>query len=207
MLNFSDTFNDLKVRLVNITVQEYLFVSQVVLGEEPRIAYAVVYDTENYINSLKSEEEDEELMGSYKTKAAALLETQNCKQLYDYISQEYKLDVQSQSSNLSDYKFTGAEVQRLLNNLLHDRSQELSEASVRDILSLIKMMYENGALDSGDAFEQHFITVPKKYDALCPKCNHELYATEGLDIKCPTCGQVFQWSETENRFFPAFTKL
>lgn len=206
MLNCIDTQNDLKVRLVDFSMKEYLFVLQTVLGEDHRVAYALVYDTEEYEKKARGEEL-ESFLDSYSKKAEDLLATQNCRQLSEYINQEYRLDIQAQSNTLSDYKYTGAEVQRLLNNLLKERSSELSEASVRDIIALLKAMYETGALESGDAFEQHFITVPKKYDSLCVKCNHEFYATEGLNIKCPNCGQVYTWSEEEQRFYPSVGHL
>jgi hypothetical protein len=134
-----------------------------------------------------------------------MLEQQNCRQLREYLESEYQMDIQERASTLSDYKFTGSEVQKLLNNLLHERSQELSEASVRDILALIKSMYDSGALDSGDNFQNHFITIPKKYDCICPQCNHEQYLVEGVDNKCTSCGMVFRWDN--ERFWPQPQKL
>ena len=80
--------------------------------------------------------------------------------------------------------------------------QELSEASVRDILALIKSMYDSGALDSGDNFSQHFITVPSKFNILCPQCNREGYAVEGLDFRCEFCGCIAKWDESQRRYFP-----
>jgi predicted RNA-binding Zn-ribbon protein involved in translation (DUF1610 family) len=136
-----------------------------------------------------------------------MLEQQNCRHLREYLEQEYRSDIQEQASTLKDFKFTGAEVQRLLNNLLHERSQELSEASVRDILALIKSMYDSGALDSGDSFQNHFITIPSKYNALCLNCSHEFYATEGLSMKCPNCGAVYTWDEQQRRFIPEIPHL
>lgn len=206
MLNYRDTQNSLHTRLVDFSLQEYLFVLQTVLGEEPCVAYSSVFDGQNFKRNVPSEDE-EDYLASFKQQAQILLETQNCRQLRDYLESEYQIDVQEKASNLKDYRFTGAEIQRLLNNLLHDRSSELSEASVRDILALIKSMYDSGALDSGDGFQNHFITVPKNYDVICTNCNHEMYATEGIDIKCPHCGQVYRWSEEEQRYYPQPQKL
>ena len=204
MLNYRDTQNALHTRLVDFSLQEYLFVLQTILGEEPCVAYSSVFDLQNFKRNVPSEDE-EDYLASFKQQAQILLETQNCRQLRDYLESEYQIDVQEKASNLKDYRFTGAEIQRLLNNLLHDRSDDLSEASVRDILALIKSMYDSGALDSGDNFSNHFITVPKNYDVICTNCNHEMYATEGIDIKCPHCGQVYHWAD--NRFWPEMQKL
>ena len=204
MLDLLSTQNQLHTRLVNFTLQEYMFVLQVVLGERLEVAYANTFDMQEFKRNVPSEDE-EEYLASKRKDAEIMLEQQNCRQLQEYLEQEYRCDIQERASNLSDYRFTGAEVQRLLNNLLRERSQELSEASVRDILALLKTMYETGTLDSGDSYQNHFITIPKKYDCICPQCNHEQYLVEGVDNKCTSCGMVFRWSN--ERFYPQPTKL
>ena len=204
MLDLLSTQNQLHTRLVDFTLQEYMFVLQVVLGERLEVAYANTFDTAEYKRNVPSEDE-EEYLASKRKDAEIMLEQQNCRQLQEYLEQEYRSDIQERASNLSDYRFTGAEVQRLLNNLLRERSQELSEASVRDILALLKTMYETGTLDSGDSYQNHFITIPKKYDCICPQCNHEQYLVEGVDNKCTSCGMVFRWDS--ERFWPQPTKL
>lgn len=205
MLSYQDTQNALHVRTIDFTLQEYMFVLQTVFGEDLAVAYANVYDSANFKRFVPSENEDEYL-AKFKHDAETLMEQQQCKHLKEYLETEYQRDIQEKASTLKDYKFTGEDVQRLLNNLLHDRSKELSESSVRDILALIRSMYDSGALDSGnDNFQSHFITIAKKYDALCPTCGHELYAVEGLDIKCAHCGQVFKWDGM--RFWPHMDKL
>ena len=206
MLDLLSTQNQLHTRLVDFTLQEYMFVLQVVLGERLEVAYANTFDTAEYKRNVPSEDE-EEYLASKRKDAEIMLEQQNCRHLREYLEQEYRSDIQEQASTLKDFKFTGAEVQRLLNNLLHERSQELSEASVRDILALIKSMYDSGALDSGDNFQNHFITIPNKYNALCLNCSHEFYAVEGLSIKCPNCGAVYNWDEQQRRFIPEIPHL
>ena len=206
MLDLLSTQNQLHTRLVDFTLQEYMFVLQVVLGERLEVAYANTFDTAEYKRNVPSEDE-EEYLATKRKDAEIMLEQQNCRHLREYLEQEYRSDIQEQASNLSDYRFTGAEVQRLLNNLLHERSQELSEASVRDILALIKSMYDSGALDSGDSFQNHFITIPNKYNALCLNCSHEFYAVEGLSMKCPNCGAVYNWDEQQRRFIPEIPHL
>ena len=206
MLDLLSTQNQLHTRLVDFTLQEYLFVLQVVLGERLEVAYANTFDTAEYKRNVPSEDEEEYLTSKRKD-AEIMLEQQNCRHLREYLEQEYRSDIQEQASTLKDFKFTGAEVQRLLNNLLHERSQELSEASVRDILALIKSMYDSGALDSGDSFQNHFITIPNKYNALCLNCSHEFYAVDGLSMKCPNCGAVYNWDEQQRRFIPEIPHL
>lgn len=201
MLDLLSTQNQLHTRLVDFTLQEYMFVLQVVLGERLEVAYANTFDTQEYKRNVPSEDE-EEYLATKRKDAEIMLEQQNCRHLREYLEQEYRSDIQEQASTLKDFKFTGAEVQRLLNNLLHERSQELSEASVRDILALIKSMYDSGALDSGDSFSQHFVTIPSKYDTICPQCNREGYAVEGLDFRCQHCGCIAKWDESQRRYFP-----
>lgn len=206
MLDYLSTTNALHTRGVNVTLQEYFFVVQVVFGEDIRVAYASVFDTSNFKSSVPSEDE-EEYLNTHRRDAEILLEKQNCAQLKEYIEQELQSYVQDAATKLEDFKFTGADVQRLLGNLLHNRSESLDDASVRDILSLIKGMYESGALDSGDSFSRHFITLHDPFNALCVSCNHEFEAHAGIHCKCPHCGQVYQWSEDERRFYPDIATL
>ena len=206
MLDYLSTQNQLHTRLVDFTLQEYMFVLQVILGERPEVAYANTYDVANFKRNVPSEDE-EDYLASFKQQAQIQLETQNCRQLREYLESEYQIDVQEKASTLKDYRFTGAEIQKLLNNLLHERSSELSEASVRDILALIKSMYDSGALDSGDNFSNHFITVPNKYNTVCPQCQREGYAVDGLDFRCEHCGCIAKWDENTKRYFPNLTHL
>ena len=207
MLDYRDTHNALHTRLVDFSPQEYFFVLQTILGEDKRVAYASVYDKEEFKRHIPSEDE-EDYLNKFIHDAERLLETQACKHLREYLEQEYQSEIQSKASTLEDYRFTGADVQQLLANLLHNRvGENLDDASVKDVISLIKSMYESGALDSADTFEKHFITIPAKYNALCTSCNRELYAVEGLDVVCEFCGQVFKWSEAEHRFFPEISHI
>lgn len=203
MLDFLSTQNALHVRTIEITLEEYLFVVQVVLGEDKSVAYASIYDKEGFKSNVPSEDEEDYLNGFIR-QADALLDTQSCKHLKEYLEQEYQSEVQSRASTLKDYRFTGADIQQLLANLLHNRVGEgdLDDASVKDVLQLIKSMYDSGALDGGDAFGKHFIVVPNKYNTLCPHCNHEGYAVEGLDFRCEFCGCIAKWDESQRRYFP-----
>jgi len=206
MLGYQSTQNALHTRMIDFTIQEYLFVFQVVLGESPAAAYAMIYDEKEFKRNVPSENEDEYL-ARFERDANILLDQQQCKHLREYLESEYQSDIQEKAMTLEDFKFTGADVQKLLSNLLRNRSDNLDDASVKDILSLIKSMYESGALDSGDSFQKHFITIPTKYNALCTHCNREIYAVEGINIRCEHCGQVYTWVENERRFYPEMGHL
>ncbi len=206
MLNYLDTKSVLFTRGVSFDLKQYLYVVQVVLGEDKSVAYGMTFDRENFVKAIGSEDEDDYL-SKVARDAEIMMQQQECQQLFEVLSEEYQLDIQAKASTLENYKFSGAEVQQLLANLLHNRSQELDEASVKDILSLIKTMYEQGALDSGDTFQKHFITIHDKFNALCPNCNHEIDVFAGVDCVCQYCKQAFKWSEGERRFYPQPNKL
>lgn len=206
MLDLLSTQNALHTRLVDFTLQQYLFVLQIVLGERPEVAYANTFDVQEFKRNVPSEDE-EDYLAKHKRDAQIMLESQECRQLMDELESLYNSDIQAKASNFKGYRFSGEDVQKLLADLLHDRTSDLSEASVRDIIALIKSMYDSGALDSGDTFQRHWVTIPKKYDCLCGKCNHEMYLVEGIDNRCPSCGQVYKWSEDEERFYPQPSKL
>lgn len=201
MLDYISTQNQLHTRLVDFGLQEYMFVLQVVLGERAEVAYANTFDVAEFKRNVPSEDE-EEYLSKLKAKAQFTLETQECQQLRAELEGLYRSDVQEAAQTFTGWKFSGEDVQKLLADLLHNRTQDLSESSVKDIVALLKMMYENGSLDSSDNFARHFVTIPKKYDVICPSCNHEIYLTEGVDNKCQHCGMVMRWSEEERRFYP-----
>lgn len=206
MEGYLSVANTMNVRTISFTIQEYLFCLQVVTGEEPSIAWANVFDGEKF-KSIIGTNEEEAYIAKCKETAGWLLEQQQCVHLKEILEQDYQAEIQAKANSLKDFKFTGADVQRLLNNLLKERSADLSEASVRDILALVKSMYDSGALDSGENWSKHFISLPTKYNALCGNCNHEIYAIEGLDIRCPFCNQTYKWVEEEKRFYPKMQHL
>lgn len=209
MLSYLDAKNVLFTRGVTFDINQYLFVMQVVMGEDTATAYAMIYDRENFVKETGTEDEQEYLQGLVKD-ADVMLQQQECKHLYDLLKENYQSDIQAAASTLEDYKFSGSDIQQLLANLLHNRAggaDSLDDASVKDVISLIKMMYEQGALDSGDTFQKHFVQIHDPFNALCTTCNHEFEAHAGIDIVCPHCKQVYKWSEQERRFYPKFCKL
>ena len=209
MLSYLDTKNVLFTRGISFDAKQYLFVAQVVLGEDAATAYAMVYDAANFAREIGTEDE-QEYIAKFTKPAEVMLQQQECVHLKDYLEDAYQSDIQAKASTLEDYKFSGADIQQLLANLLHNRvgdSGSLDDASVKDVISLIKMMYEQGALDSGDSFQKHFIQIHDPFNALCTKCGHEFEAHAGIHCKCPHCSQVYQWSEDERRFYPDISTL
>ena len=209
MLSYLDTKNVLFTRGITFDMKQYLFVVQVVLGEDVATAYASIYDSKNFAKETGTEDE-QEYLAKFNKPAEVMLQQQECIHLKDYLEDAYQSDIQAKASTLEDYKFSGSDIQQLLANLLHNRvgdSGSLDDASVKDVISLIKMMYEQGALDSGDSFQKHFIQIHDPFNALCVKCNHEFDAYAGVDCICPHCKQVYRWTEDEKRFYPQPSKL
>ena len=209
MLSYLDTKNVLFTRGVTFDLKQYLFVAQVVLGEDAPTAYAMVYDTKNFVKETGTEDE-QEYLAKFKKDADVMLQQQECIHLREYLEDAYHSDIQAKASTLEDFKYSGSDVQQILANLLHNRvgdGDSLDEASVKDVISLLKMMYEQGALDSGDTFAKHFIQIHDAFNAVCTNCNHEFEAHAGIDCVCPHCRQVYRWEESEQRFYPAVAKL
>lgn len=209
MLSYLDTQNVMHTRGVSFTLNQYLYIANVVLGEDKSVAYGMTFDTENFNKNIGTENEDEYL-AKVARDAEVMLQQQECQHLYDFLSDEYQSDIQSKATKLKDFKFSGADIQQLLANLLRNRvgdGSSLDDASVKDVIQLIKTMYEQGALDSGDNFQKHFITVHDKFNALCTNCNREIDAFAGVDCVCPHCGQVYRWDEQSRRFFPKVEHL
>ena len=209
MLSYLDTKTVLFTRGVTFDLKQYLFVAQVVLGEDAATAYAMVYDKKNFVKTIGTDDE-QEYLAKFKKDADVMLQQQECLHLKEYLEDAYQSDIQAKASTLEDYKYSGSDVQQLLANLLHNRvgdGDSLDEASVKDVISLLKMMYEQGALDSGDTFQKHFIQIHDAFNAVCTSCNREFEAHAGIDCICPFCKQVYHWSEDERRFYPNVSKL
>lgn len=206
MLNYLETYNTLFARGVPFDVNEYLFTLQVVLGEDPTTAYAITYGAQDF-KKVSGTEEEESYLISLKKTTDTLLSQQEIKQLKEILGEQYRTEVQSKASNLKDFKFSAEETVKMLSNLLHERSSDLESASVRDVISLIKMLAEQGALEGTDGFQKHFITIHPKFNALCGNCNRELSVFAGIDCTCEHCGQVYRWAEDEQRFYPQPLRL
>lgn len=206
MLDYILTQETLHTRNIDFDEKQYSFILMVALGEDERVAYALNYDMANFKRMVGTDEEQDYLNG-LKKDANVMLQQQECIHLRDYISELYRTDVQNSARNLTDYKFSAEEIVQMLSNLLATRSANLEEASVRDITALIRELAAQGALEGGDGFQRHFITVLPHFNALCPNCNREIDVARGMTCVCPHCGAKFTWVEKEDRFIPEPMKL
>lgn len=206
MLDYTNVKKTLHTRGINIDERQYLFVMQCVMGEREEVAYGMVFKTKEFKRALESEEE-EEFLASIKNDAHMRLMLQDERQLYELLDADYKAEIQAKAMNLEDYSFTTGQVIQILQNLLHDRAQDLENSSVRDIISLINTLANQGALQSGDNFSSHFIQIYPPFDVVCTACGREFDIVKGLDGVCPHCHQVYRWSEDEQRFYPQPQKL
>lgn len=173
----------------------------VAAGEDIAVAYALIFDTEEFKRNVPSEHEADYLQG-ISASAENMLKQQECAQLREIIEESIRAEVQARATNMKDYKFSSQEIVNMLSNLLADRSSEISEASVRDIVSLIRELVNLGGLTGSDGFGSHFIQIHDKFNARCTKCGREFDAYPTLDCYCPHCRQLYQWSEEDRRFYP-----
>lgn len=206
MLDYINVKRTLHTRGVNIDEKQYLFVLSVVMGERVDVAYGMMFDTKNFKRAIESDE-CEEYLASIHEDAQARMMLQDERQLQEILNDDYKSEIQAKAMDLEDYSFTTGQVIQILQNLLHERSQDLENSSVRDIISLINTLANQGALQSGDNFSSHFIQIYPPFDVLCTSCGHEFDIVKGLDGICPNCKQVYRWSEDEKRFYPQPQKL
>jgi hypothetical protein len=132
---------------------------------------------------------------------------QECVQLREIIEESIRAEIQTKATDIKTYKFSSQEIVNMLSALLADRSSEISEASVRDIVSLIRELANLGGLSGSDGFQSHFIQCHDPFNSLCTKCGHEFDSYAGMDCVCPRCHQVYKWSEEERRFYPQPQKL
>lgn len=206
MLDFIASKNTLHTRGINIDEKQYMFVLMCVMGERAEVAYGMIYKTKEFKKAVGTEDEDE-FLASIKEDANVRLQLQDEKQLFDLLSSDYNSEIQTKAMSLKDYSFTTGQVIQILQNLLHDRAQDLENSSVKDIISLINTLANQGALQSGDNFSSHFIHIHPPFAVLCTSCNREFDIVKGLDGICPFCKQVYRWSEDEDRFYPQPSKL
>lgn len=207
MVGYLEAISTMHTRGVVINEKDYIFTLMVVLGESPQNAFALAYDRSEFKKVIGTE--DEEAYLSTKTKDAEnMLTQQQIIQLKDLLEESYRAQVQSDALNLKDFRFSGQETVQILNNLLKSRVDDLESSSVRDVVSLLKALSDQGALEMGDGgFSRHFVQISPKFPALCVACNREFDCYVGLGAKCPHCGQEYLWSEEEQRYYPQPQKL
>ena len=205
MESYIDIKSTLHTRGIDIDENQYFFVLACVIGERPEVAYGMIYDTKLFKHAIETEDE-EEYLSSVRDDAKIRLEQQEEKQLFDLLESDYKAEIQAKAMNMEDYSFTAGQAIQILQNLLHDRASDISSSSAKDIISIINSLAAQGALQSTDNFDAHFIHIHDKFNALCV-CGREIDVFAGIDCICPHCQQVYKWSEDEKRFFPEPIKL
>lgn len=205
-MNYLDTASALHTRGADISIEDYIFVMMITLGEDIETAYAIAYEPSEFRKNMG---EDEGLyLVSKKKDAETLMEQQNIKMLIDILRDAYRADIQEKALNLTDVKFSGEQTVQILNNLLKTRVTDMDTASVKDVVQILKALTEQGALDVGDGgFSRHFVQILPKFSALCTRCGREFDAQRGLGAVCPHCHQQYRWSSEENRFYPNVEKL
>lgn len=206
MFDYRDFSDRLHARGVRFDEKEYIFVSMVCAGENEAVSYGLVYDTENFKHCVPSENE-EDYLRDIMPKAEVLLQQQECVQLKELIEESIRAEIQTKATDIKQFKFSSQEIINMLSAILADRSSEISEASVRDIVSLIRELVNLGGLSGSDGFGMHFIQCHDPFNSLCGTCGHEFDAYAGMDCICPHCHQVYRWDENEKRFWPKPSKL
>lgn len=206
MLDYLETIDALHNRNIDFNEKQYIFALQVALGEDLGVAYGFAFDKKTFKSIIGTDDEEEYLQKARRDANLALQQQEN-DHLVDFIKEQYRAEIQKEARNLKDYKFSAEEIVQMLSNLLATRSANLEEASVRDITALIRELAAQGALEGGDGFQRHFITVLPHFNALCPNCNREIDVARGMTCVCPHCGAKFTWVEKEDRFIPEPMKL
>lgn len=206
MFDYREFSSRLHTRGIDIDERMYLFAIMACAGEDECVAYGLSYDLTEFKRNVPSEQESEYLSW-LKGKADLVMHTQEFMQLREIIEESIRSEIQSKATNLKEYKYSSKEIVNMLSALLADRSATISDASVRDIVQLIRELGALGGFTGSDGFENHFIQIMPKFNALCIKCGHEFEAHAGISCTCPHCHQTYKWSEEEKRFYPQYEKL
>ena len=207
MLNYNDSVERIHNIGLSFDIEQYLFVLQCALGENQAVAYAMLYDQAEFKRILGTDGEQEYLAKAEK-KADIMLQQQECAQLKSLIDEAFRGEVQKRALDLQEYNFSTQEVVNMLSRLLADRSKNIEESSIRDIIALIRELNAQGGLSGSDGgFERHFINIFPPFTAMCTSCNREFDLARGVDGVCPFCGAKYTWVESEDRFYPQPTKL
>lgn len=207
MISYLDTKSTLHTRGIDISREDYLFGLMVVFGDEKEVAYGLAYEPNDFAKVIGKEEDEQAYLSSKKGDVDSLMSQQHIIQLMDVLTELHRTEIQKAALNLTDYKFSGEETVQILNSLLKTRVDDLESSSVKDVVGIIKMLADQGALETGDGgFSKHFIMVHDKYPALC-QCGREFDCYAGLGARCPHCGQEYVWSEQDQRFYPQISKL
>ena len=207
MISYQDAVMTLHTRGITFDIKQYLFVMQCALSEDIGVAYGMIYDTQNFKKAISSEDADEYIVEQIKN-GEVMLQQQECQHIKELVEEWRRTEIQNEASNLKTFKYSSEDVANMLSSLLYERSSNLDDASVRDIVQLIRELNSQGALDgSGNAFSKHFISVYPHMSVRCPVCLKETDIAVGLTSFCCRCGAELKWSEEESRYYPPVEKL
>lgn len=207
MIRYNDIEQTLSSRGVFFNMQEYLFALALVVGEEPKMAYAIVFSSETY-RKVRETEEEKEFLAQCSKDASNIQQQEYFKKLMEELQYQYKKQIQDFALHLDDIELTSSDVKKVLASFLRDRIDDPTSASVKELVDLLKM-YQPYLPDDASAsdFQRHFIQVHEPYNALCNNCNREISAYKGLSCVCEHCGQRYVWDVNEDRFYPQPSKL
>lgn len=207
MIRYNDIEQILLSRGVFFNMQEYLFALAIVVGEEPKIAYAIVFSWETY-RKVRDTDDEKDFLAQCNKDASNIQQQEYFKKLMEELQYQYKKQIQDFALHLDDIELTSSDVKKVLASFLRDRIDDPTSASVKELVDLLKM-YQPYLPDDASAtdFQRHFIQVHEPYNALCNNCNHEISAYKGLSCICEHCGQKYIWSKDESRFYPEIGKL
>ena len=207
MLDYTSAVERLHARGLSLDWRQYLFVMQVVLGEDEGVAHSMVYDTSEFERRF-GDADEADYFNRHKRMAAVMLQQQECIHLADIVEEWMRTEVQNAATDLKTFKYSSEDIVNMLSSLLHDRSASLEDASVRDIVTLIRELNSQGALEgTNSGFSKHFISVYPHMTALCPVCQRETDVAVGMTCFCTRCGAKFEWVEEEARYYPNPKKL
>lgn len=202
MIGYIEAMNTLHTRGYTMDANDYMFALMIVVDNPIENAYAFAYDREEMNRHIGTESEDE-YFSKVRKDAEVAIERKNISHIIELLKDSYRAEIQKKALDLKDYKFSGEETVQILNNLLKTRVEDIESSSVRDIVSIIKSLTDQGALEVGDGgYQKHFIQIFPKFNALCPICNRETDIARGMTCFCSRCGAKFTWVEEENRFYP-----
>lgn len=207
MIRFSEIEQTLSSRGVFFNMQDYLLALAIVAGEEPSIAYAMVFNSETY-KKVKETQDEKNFFIQCDKECANILQKEYFKKLLEELQYQYKKQIQDFALHLDDIELTSSDIKKVLASFLRDRIDDPTSASVKELVDLLKMYQPYLPDDSSSSdFQRHFIQVHEPYNALCTNCNREISAYKGLSCACEHCGQKYIWDVNEERFYPQPAQL
>ena len=206
-MNYLDIEQTLSTRGVSFDYNEFTFATLVVLGNDPYVAYALVFAPSDF-DKARGTDGESAFVSEMTREANTLLAKQHIVQLKDELEYRLKKKVQDAALNLDDIELTSSDIKKVLASFLRDRIDDPTSASVKELVDLLRM-YQPYLPDDASAtdFQRHFVQVYPHFTAMCCECNREFDAVIGINCVCPHCHARYTWVEEERRFYPEPIKL